>query len=257
MSSNIETLIQTIKQLRAPGGCPWDIEQTPNSITPHIIEEAYELVDAININDPKKIIDELSDYLLHIIMLCEMYHNTNGLTLDQVADHCNKKMIRRHPHVFDKKRINNSNDVIDQWDQIKLKENPMDSILDNLPLGLSPLLKSEKIQKKVGKEGFEWPDKEGPLLKLVEECNELTEAINIKKANHDIEDEIGDILFTIVNILRINNKSAETILHKNNQKFINRFKQLEKILKQHQTSISECSFDELNAFWDQSKKLID
>lgn len=254
MQSPLRKLKDIVKQLRAPGGCPWDNKQTPQSITPHIIEEAYELVDAIQSNDLDKIKDELSDVLLHVVMLTEMIQEKNGFSFDDVADHCSEKMIRRHPHVFGNKHAKNETEVWDHWESIKSKETKGESILNSIPDGLPALLKAHKIQKKVARIGFDWPDKNGPIEKLFEECKELANAIK-SNIDSDIDDEIGDILFAIVNILRKNNKSSEELLQLSNKKFTKRFKTLEQLLKHHKKDLSKCNLDELNTFWDQAKKL--
>jgi len=249
--SPIEKLKGIVQQLRAPGGCPWDIAQTPQTITPHIIEEAYELVDAIESDNLSNILDELSDQLLHVVMISEMIHETGEFCFDDVANHCSEKMIRRHPHVFGNSHSSSIGEVNKKWEEIKSKENPNQSIIDGIPKHLPALLHAHKLQRKVAHVGFDWPDLNGPIEKLTEECEELINAIS----NENIDEEIGDILFTIVNICRKSNKSAETLLQNANKKFKERFKLCEMLAKQHNKTIHELKLTELESLWDQAKKL--
>lgn len=249
--SPIERLKSIVRRLRAPNGCPWDIAQTPQTIAPHIIEEAYELVEAIESNNPKNILDELSDQLLHVVMIAEMIHETGGFCFDDVASHCSEKMIRRHPHVFGTANHSSIEEVNKKWEEIKAKEHPTQSVVDGIPKHLPALLYAHKLQRKVAHVGFDWPDLNGPIEKLTEECQELINAIS----NENIDEEIGDILFTIVNICRKSNKSAENLLQNANKKFKERFKQCEMLSKHHNKSIHELSLTELESLWDQAKKL--
>ena len=249
----LQRLKDIVHMLRSPGGCPWDIKQTPQSITPHIIEEAYELVQAIESKDIHAIKDELSDALLHIVMLTEMLSETEDISLDSIAEHCSEKMIRRHPHVFgDTADINTSDDVKAQWEEIKLKESKNKGLLDGIPDQLPALWQAHKIQKKVAQVGFDWPDTTGATEKLVEECQELLQATT----DGHIDEEIGDILFTIANICRKEGKHAETLLQNANKKFKERFKQCEAIAKQHNKPLNTCTLTELEAFWHQAKVIL-
>ena len=247
----IDRLRTIVKRLRAPDGCPWDIEQTPQSITPHIIEEAYELVEAIENNDIENIKDELSDQLLHVVMIAEMISETGEFNFDDVATHCAEKMIRRHPHVFGTKKVKNTAEVNKKWEEIKSKESPDQSIVDGIPMHLPALLHAQKIQRKVAQIGFDWPDLNGPIEKLTEECQELISAVS---SDH-VDEEIGDILFTIVNICRKLNKSAEELLQSANKKFKTRFKACEMIAEKHKKPLRELSIEELEMLWDQAKKI--
>ena len=251
MSVPLKKLRQIVKTLRAPDGCPWDIEQTPQTITPHIIEEAYELVDAIKKEDSNAIKDELSDQLLHVVMIAEMMSESGHFDLDDVINHCSEKMIRRHPHVFGTESSNSSNEITKKWEEIKAKENPNQSIVDSIPNHLPALMHAQKIQRKVAQVGFDWPDLNGPIDKLIEECTELANAVG----TNEINEEIGDILFTIVNICRKLNTSAEELLQGANSKFKKRFKSCEDIAKAHNKSLKESTIEEIEIFWDQAKKL--
>ena len=252
MTPPINQLRDIVAQLRAPGGCPWDIEQTPKSISPHIIEEAYELVDAIESNDMEKIKDELSDKLLHVVMLAEMISETGAFDFDDVATHCSEKMIRRHPHVFGSSTAETTNKVNKQWEEIKLNETTDKSdLLDNVPNNFPALLHAHKIQKKVATVGFDWPDVSGAIDKLIEECHELAAATT----ESDRDEEIGDILFTLVNICRKQGRSAEDLLQATNKKFKERFKLLESIINSKNENIQALPIETLELYWDQAKKL--
>ena len=247
----IDALKAIVKQLRAPGGCPWDIEQTPQSISPHIIEEAYELVEAIDSHDNQRIIDELSDQLLHVVMIAEIIHESGGFNFDDVANHCSKKMIDRHPHVFGTETAKTSTDVENQWELRKAKQSPNEHMLDDIPNQLPALMHAQKLQKKVASIGFDWPSIDGALEKLNEECQELIQAPTTDNMN----EEIGDILFSIVNICRKLDTSAEQLLQHANKKFKTRFKRCETIARQHNKALNECTPEELDLFWDQAKKI--
>ena len=251
--SPIVKLKNIVKRLRGPGGCPWDIKQTPESITPHIIEEAYELVDAIESKDDSSIIDELSDQLLHVVMISEMMDEKKAFNFNDVTEHCSKKMIHRHPHIFSNTIAKTVSEVEKNWEQLKAQErnNQSKSLMDLIPSNLPALMHAEKIQKKAANVGFDWPDINGVKEKLIEECRELAQATSEK----NIKEEIGDILFTITNICRKHGYSAETLLQEANKKFKSRFKKLEIISKQNNSTLAEASLETLEIFWDQSKKI--
>jgi len=248
--SPIDRLRAIVNQLRSPGGCPWDIAQTPESITPHIIEEAYELVEAIKTNDNSLIIDELSDQLLHVVMISEMIQERGGFNFDDVARHCSEKMIQRHPHVFGNDTISTSEEVNLAWEKNKAKQSLHNSIVDGIPNQLPALLYAQKLQKKAASVGFDWPSIKEPIKKLAEECKEFSEAAS----NTHQAEEMGDILFTIVNICRKLQLNAEDLLRNANHKFKSRFKQCETIAKKHHRQLSDYSETERDALWDHAKK---
>ena len=250
--SNIEKLKNIVAKLRAPNGCPWDIKQTPKSIAPHIIEEAYELVDAIESDEDNRIIDELSDQLLHVVMISQMMSEKKRFTFEDIVNHCCEKMIRRHPHIFSNKSASTIDEVNNLWEEIKTKEsNGSKHIMASIPNGFPALLHAHKIQKKAAALGFDWPDVSGTKEKLIEECQELLAA----KTTTNINEEIGDILFTIANICRKLNKSAEDLLQKANKKFKNRFNTLEDITHSNNKRLIDLNLTQLDAYWDQAKKL--
>tara|TARA_B100001989_G_C24509165_1_gene449400 strand:- start:257 stop:1015 length:759 start_codon:yes stop_codon:yes gene_type:complete len=245
----VAKLSAIVKTLRAPGGCPWDREQTFLSLIPCIIEEAYELVDALESGNINDIIEECGDSLLQVIMLATIAAETDRFNLGSIADAAAEKMIRRHPHVFADKQLNNVNEVLTQWDEIKQTEKTYDSVMDNIPQ-LPALLKAQKIQKRASKVGFDWPDTAGAIKKITEETAEFEQALQ-QQDTHDIEAEAGDLLFAIVNVLRKENINAEEALRKANKKFVKRYKKMEQLTP----SFNELNLDQKEALWDQAKKL--
>ena len=247
-TSALSELISTIKTLRGPNGCPWDLKQTFESLSPYILEEAYELHEALQDKNFDAIKEELGDVLLQVVMLSNMAEESHKFNFNAVAKALNEKMIRRHPHVFGNTQVNSEEDVLKNWETIKKEEKQSQSIMDLVP-NLPALMKAEKIQKKAAKLGFDWPTTEGAMNKLQEECNELVLAIQ-KADKPNIEEEAGDILFSIVNCLRKIGINPENALKKTNKKFINRFKYMEN----NSEDFEGLSLEEKENLWQQSKK---
>lgn len=249
MTSALERLTQIVTQLRGPNGCPWDKEQTFQSLIPCIIEEAYELVDAIESGNLDHLQEELGDVLLHVVMLCSIAQDSNAFNLDDVAHNVSEKMIRRHPHVFGDKKATTVEDVWTHWESIKSTEKNTTSIMDSVPK-LPALLEAHKVQKKAHRVGFDWDSSEGALEKLDEELEEFKQ-VCLKKDATKMEDEAGDILFSIVNVFRKMDINAEEALRKSTKKFVTRFKAME---TQHDGNhFHELSIDEMEALWKQVK----
>ena len=253
-----DRLIEIVKTLRAPDGCPWDREQNLYSLKDKMIEEAYELLDAIDNKDIDNIHEELGDLTLHVVMHSLIAEEENLFTIKDVLNRISDKMVRRHPHVFGNEDISKTEDVIKRWDEIKKiekkgKEKESNSILDNVPVSLPSLLKSSKMQKIASKVGFDWKDINDVILKLEEEIGELKSAIQ----NHDkenIEEEIGDILFATVNISNHLKVSPDNALRQTNNKFYKRFNYIEKHLQSIGKTFEECSLDELEEIYQIGKK---
>ncbi len=246
----IKDLEKTVKILRGPDGCPWDKEQTFQSLTPYILEEAYELVEAMEEENPLKLKEELGDVLLHVLMLSGMAAEKNYFNLHDVADSENKKMIHRHPHVFGDKTANSVEDVWNNWESAKKEEKNDTSIMDSIPK-LPALMQAQKIQKKAARVGFDWPDKNGPLEKLKEEVHEFEAAFTSKNTIH-LEEEAGDLLFAFINCLRKCNINAEDVLRKANTKFMTRFKHMES----HAENFESLSLSEKEIYWEKAKKAL-
>lgn len=245
-----------IEVLRAPGGCPWDIEQTHESIRRNLLEEAYEVCEAIDENDPEHLKEELGDLLMQVLFHARIEEEKGGFNLDDVADASVKKLIYRHPHVFGEVTVEGRGDVIKNWDELKKKEKSQTTVtktMADVAETLPSLWRAEKIQKKAAKAGFDWPDADGALDKLHEETSELETAIGEGNAAH-IEEELGDLLFTVVNIARFTKTDPETALHKSCEKFIRRFNYVEQEAERSGGRLSDMSLEEMDKLWEQSKK---
>jgi MazG family protein len=252
--SSFEDLIQTVKALRAPDGCPWDKEQTFKTLTPYILEEAYELVDAIENGTIDDMKEELGDALLHVVMLSNMAEEGGHFSVYDVADYENKKMIHRHPHVFGDTKVDSVDDVWKNWEALKKEEKEdSDSIMDTIPKTLPALLQASKLQKRASRVGFDWPDMTGPFDKIREEIQEL-ETAHTNNDRKNLEEEAGDVLFAIVNVLRKLKINPEEALRHTNEKFKSRFKHMESSCKDANTELNTLSLDEQEALWVQAKQ---
>jgi tetrapyrrole methylase family protein / MazG family protein len=252
---SFQSFTHLIQKLRAPGGCPWDIEQTFQSLKPYIIEEAYELFDALESENPIDLKEELGDVLLHVVMLSNMAEEKKWFTVDDVIKEIHKKMVHRHPHVFGNKKVNSVDDVWKNWDALKEKEKKTNSIMDSVPKSLPSLLQAYKIQKRAAKQGFDWDTNEGPLDKLDEEVQEFKEALNSNNSEHILE-EAGDVLFSIVNILRKYKINPEFALKSSNEKFLKRYKTMEKACHTKNISFKKISMDEKEELWKFAKQKL-
>ena len=202
-NNKIETLIETVKILRGPNGCPWDREQTMKSLKPCLLEEAYEVLEVME-EGGKKLKEELGDLLLQICMQSEIQSEAGNFDIYDVAESINEKLIRRHPHVFGNTEVENSEEVMVNWEEIKKTEDShkdRESVIDGIPITLPSMQKAYKIQKKAAKVGFDWENADGAMLKLEEEIEEVREAVKEGDVSH-IEEEIGDMIFAVINIAR-------------------------------------------------------
>ena len=248
-----EKLVSIIKALRAPDGCPWDKEQTFKTLTPHIIEEAYELVDAIESDDFSHIKEELGDVLLHVVMISNMAEEQSKFDIYDVAETVTNKMITRHPHVFGDTKVDSVDDAWKNWEAIKKTEKETKSIMTSIPNQLPALLQAYKIQKKASRVGFDWPSFKGPIDKIKEEIDELEVEINANNIDK-IKNEAGDILFALVNILRKCDINPEEALQRTNKTFKNRFQHMEESAKNSKQTFSDLSLEQQEQLWDQAKK---
>ena len=246
--SNFEKLQEIVKKLRAPDGCDWDKEQTHESLTPYLLEEVYEVIEAIENRDFNLLKEELGDLLLHIIFQADLAEENNKFNIQDSLDSINNKLISRHPHIFKSK--NDQSWGKGNWELQKQKEKKRDSILDGVPASVPALLKARRIQEKASGVGFDWNNVDRVIEKVDEEITELKEAI----INNDgIEEELGDILFTIVNVSRHLNINPEQALKKSINKFIGRFKLIEKDLKLKKINMKDLSLEELDIIWEKNK----
>ena len=255
---DINDLISLITLLRAPGGCPWDREQTHVSIKSNFIEETYEVVEAINKNSISGLREELGDVLLQIALHCEMESGKGNFDFNDVCDELCKKLIVRHPHVFGDKVANNTKEALDSWDSVKASikgTKTASSKMDSIPIELPALMRAQKVQSKAAKAGFDWDNQNGAFLKLNEEINELKIALSHNNLA-EIEDEFGDVLFSCVNISRFIGVDSEEALKASTDKFITRFKIVEKLAEENDIDMNSSSIDELDALWDKAKEIL-
>lgn len=267
--SPIQNLLQLTSDLRSPDGCPWDKEQTHLSVIPHLLEETYEVVDTIERGDDNHLREELGDLLFQITFHSQLAKERGAFTFEDVANDVFQKLVYRHPHVYGTKTgIGSGEEVLTQWDQLKQKEKEKKgnqdsdtSILAGIPKALPAIQRSEKIQSKVTKQGFDWPTVSGVFQKFQEEILELdTElqkqgSLTSKKLKYDdrIEDELGDLFFLLVNLARKLSIDPETCLRRANEKFETRFRIVEELVEQTGKTLKEYPLEELDRFWDQAK----
>ena len=247
----LKELIKLVEKLRAPGGCDWDRKQTPETLIPYLLEESHEVAEAILDNEPSLIKEELGDLLLNVVFQVVLAQEKKEFNMDEVINDINEKIITRHPHIFS----NNINDKISSkqtWELNKKKQKNRDSILDGIPKSLSPLIVSHRLQDKSAAVGFEWESINQVISKIDEELDELKLGI-IKKDQSNIEEEIGDLLITIVNLSRFLNISSELALKKANKKFYRRFTNLEKLIFLDKKIINDLSLNELMEYWKRVK----
>ena len=254
----IDRLRAIVRILRGPGGCPWDIEQTQKSLIPNILEEAYEAADAIRSGNKNNVIEELGDLLLQVVMQSEIASESDDFFLEDVAIAISDKLIRRHPHVFGDDQLNDTESVLNKWEEIKRSEkgNQKKYILDGVTNGLPSLIKAHEIQKKVEKVGFDWPEASSVIPKIREELDEVEEAINeggANQQNENLAEEIGDLLFAVTNLTRKIGMDSESLLAAANQKFINRFNEVEKILEKQGTNVVEADIQCMEKAWEKVK----
>jgi tetrapyrrole methylase family protein/MazG family protein len=244
-------LVRIMAKLRAPGGCPWDRKQTHRSLLPYLIEETYELKDALLSRSPDRMREEMGDLLLQIVFHAQIATERDRFSVAEVADGISDKLVRRHPHVFGarKKRLS-SKQVLANWERIKLAEKPGKSrtLLEGVPKSMPALLKAYRVQEKVAQYGFDWQHAEGALAKLREEVEEFHDALRLRQ--HDaVSEELGDLLFTLVNLARHVRVDPETALNQTNKKFVRRFEAVEKSLKRQGFDPAEVGVDVLDKEW--------
>lgn len=250
---NLKELIDVIKVLRSENGCKWDREQTHTSLRPNMLEEAYEAVDAIDNKDMKHLKEELGDVLLQVVLHSQIASEDGSFTIEDVAKGISEKLIRRHPHVFGDVKVDSTDEILENWEKIKQEEKShRTSIMDGISKSQSALMSALKISKKAVKVGFEW-DCEDTLYDCVfSEFEEFKEACQSDDREH-IEEEMGDILFAVVNLARWNKLDPEQALLRANKKFIKRFRKMEELADK---PLEDYSFKEFDALWKQAKKAV-
>lgn len=260
---SFDELIAIMARLRAPGGCPWDREQTYGSLAQYLLEETYETFDAIHEAEegkPENLREELGDVLLQVVFHSQIAEERNDFTIDEVIRGVAEKLVLRHPHVFGEKKLETASDVVNNWDELKRieraatgkEEKPKDSILDDVTIHFPALLEAQKLTKKAAKVGFDWEQAEQIFDKLREEIDELKAAMK-EKNEAEIREEIGDLLFVVVNLARHLDVDAETALKLTNRKFRRRFAFIENELKRQNKLLAETSLEEMDRLWNKAK----
>jgi len=255
MEGRFDALVRLIEVLRGEDGCPWDRVQTKESLKSFLIEEAYEVVEAIGEDSPQRLKEEVGDLLFQVLFLCQICKEKGDFTLDEVLKGVREKMMRRHPHVFGTEKLSSVEEVWRKWESIKREEEggqQPKSLLDNLSAELPALLKAYLISVKVARVGFDWEKGADILAKLEEEVREFKQACQ-KGAPDKMELEMGDILFVLVNIARYFGVNPEIALQRTNRKFIERFKYIEEKLQAKGKLVTEATLEEMEGLWQEAK----
>ena len=257
-----QELVAVMSRLRAPGGCPWDREQTHATLRTYLVEEAYEVLDALDSADDAKLAEELGDLLLQVLFHAQIAHERGRFDISAVIREIHDKMVRRHPHVFGKKKAKTAADVLRNWEVIKQEERARsgenteakspDSFLDGVPKSMPALLEALQLTRKAARVGFDWPDLHGIFAKLSEETKELHEVLGSRNPAR-IEGEIGDILFVAVNLARFLHVDPEIALKKTSAKFSRRFRTMERLARQRGMTLAEVPRPEMESFWERAK----
>jgi tetrapyrrole methylase family protein/MazG family protein len=256
-ASSLTALAETVAYLRGPNGCPWDQEQTRHSLRVGFLEESSEVLEAIDNDDSDALREELGDVLYHLVMQAQIASEEGEFQLHDVIADIEKKLKRRHPHVWGDWQVDNTDEVIRNWEMLKKEEKKSgdenSSVLDNIPATLSALAQAQELQERVKEVGFDWPDIAGVIAKVHEEILELHEA----STNQTRQQEVGDLIFAIVNWCRWLDVNAETALSSANRRFSQRFRQLEQISRDRGLLLSELDLNDLDKLWQESKDTID
>jgi len=249
--SQFATLIGIIARLRAPDGCPWDRKQTHSSLRENLLEECYEVLEALDEGDSRRLCNELGDLLMQVVLHAQIATEAGEFELGDVISSINSKLIHRHPHVFGSLKVKDADEVLVNWEALKEEERGSEaSMLDNVPKQMPALSYSQEIQDRVARVGFDWEDIDGVIDKLAEEVDEFKRADSQERRAQ----EFGDLLFTLANIARRLGVDLEAALRQANLRFYRRFSYMEKLCRQRGLTFSELSFNEQNALWEEAKK---
>ena len=250
------SLLSLMARLRAEGGCPWDREQTRTSLRPYLIEEAYEVVQAIDEGSRDHLVEELGDLLFQVVFHSQLGAEAGEFTMEDILDRVCDKMTRRHPHVFAGSEVADSGEALAQWERIKQEEAERDgrsgSVLDGVPASLPALLRAQRLQAKAARVGFDWTGWQGAWTKVREEMSEVQEALAVADDGR-VADELGDLLFSIVNVARLRGMDAEDCLRRASEKFTRRFGKVEAEMKAGGRTVTEASTEDLDRAWDAVK----
>lgn len=252
---SFDDLVSIMTILRRPGGCPWDIEQTHKSIRRNLIEETYEAIEAIDTDDPVLLCEELGDVLLQVVFHAQIEEDNGGFSIGDVCDGICKKLIVRHPHVFGDVKADTSDKVLENWDNIKMMtkaQSTQTEAMDSVSHSLPSLIRADKVQHKAHKIGFDFEDIDGAMDKLREEISELEDAVKENEQTR-IADELGDVLFSVVNVSRFAKIDAEKALGDATDKFISRFSKVERLASERGLDVKTASLSELDELWNEIK----
>ncbi len=252
IGNQFEDLVRIVKKLRAPDGCPWDREQDNASLLPYFLEEVYEVIESVDGKDWKTLKEEIGDILLHMVFQADLMEDQNEFSISDALEGINDKLIRRHPHVFGEKSADAPKTAKQNWEEVKHKEKKRKSRLDGVPTNLPALVRAQRLQEKASYAGFDWDVVEQVWDKVHEEILEVKEAQS-QGAKQHIEEEIGDVIFAIVNLARFLGIPAEDALRKTNKKFTDRFAKVEAELKRRGKEVEESNLEEMDAIWESVK----
>lgn len=255
----LERLLSIMTRLRAPGGCPWDREQTLQTLRPYVLEETYEVLEAIEGGDPREHCEELGDLLLQIVFQAELRREEGAFAFADVADAISDKLVRRHPHVFGDAEVRDAEGVMRQWVALKREEKAArgggKSVLEGVPRDMPALARADRLTEKASRVGFDWPDAAGARAKVVEELAELDEAVAAGDARR-VEEELGDLLFAVANLGRKLSVPPEEALRNAVGRFIERFRHVERRLEERGVPPGESTLEEMDGLWDEAKRIL-
>jgi MazG family protein len=259
MSQTFDRLVAVMDRLRDPEGCPWDREQTLQTLAPYFLEEAYEVVDAIAAGDPDKLCEELGDLLIQIVFVARIARENDWFDVDRVCESISDKMVRRHPHVFGDREVSGSGEVMQNWEDIKRDERagePSSSVLDGVPNSLPALLKAFRMTEKAAAVGFDWRKPADVMVKMHEEMAELEAELEVGQVadNELVRSEMGDVLFVMANLARHLGVEPETALQRTNATFLRRFQAMEERSLAKQRNFRDMDLEEQDALWDEVKE---
>ena len=253
-SEAFKALYDTIAKLRSPEGCKWDREQNPSSLRGALVEETYECLEAIDENNPEHIAEELGDLFLLAVMISYMHEQEGKFSVADVLQKVNEKLIRRHPHVFGDVKVKDSAEILNNWAKIKIEQEgrkPKDSILDEVSAAIPPMDRAYALQKKASKAGFDWQTREGVVEKIKEELDEVCDA----STDTEIENELGDLLFSVINLCRYLKVEPSVALRRTNSKFTERFKYVEKKMKETGKEMCQDNLEIMDKYWEEAKNI--
>ena len=270
-SNEFVRLLEIVDRLRAPDGCPWDRKQTPSSMRKHLLEETYETIEAISNSDAGHVREELGDVLMLVALIAKMYAESDDFSMADVLTEVNEKLVRRHPHVFGEVTVSDEHEVVRQWNAIKRDQEGKTSgpsALSGVSGGVPPLERANELQRKAAKVGFDWPEIDGVFEKIHEELDEVREELSAggndaahdsgarsgTGSSHRLEDEIGDVLFSAVNLSRFMGIDPSIALHRANAKFISRFELMESLITADSGEIGAMDIEAMDAYWNRAKE---